>query len=69
MEEISACETQGGDLMMQAPSQRCNKRRARNFLERSLLAFLGGKTDYTEVILQVKVTFLLNNYGDRIPEQ
>ena len=39
------------------------------FLERSLLAFGLGKADYTRTVAWVKVTFLLNNQGDRIAEQ
>ena len=39
------------------------------FLERPLLAFGLGNADYTKAMALVKVTFLLNNYGDRIAEQ
>jgi hypothetical protein len=34
-----------------------------------LLAFLWGTVDYTWTMAVVKVTFLLNDYGDRIAEQ
>ena len=33
------------------------------------LVFLWGKSDYTRTLSMVKVTFLLNNYGDIIAEQ
>lgn len=42
------------------------KQRTRGiFLERSLLAFGLGNADYTRAMALVKVTFLLNNYGDK----
>ena len=39
------------------------------FLERFLLAFVLGKVNYTRAMALVMMTFLLNNYGDRIAEQ
>lgn len=39
------------------------------FLQRFLLAFGLGNADYTRRMDWVKMTFLLNNYGDRIAEQ
>lgn len=42
----------------------------RNLLDRIPARLpLGGRADYTRAILVVKVTFLLNNSGDRIAEQ